>query len=342
MNERRPIDRYLAEFRRGLTGIRWWNRRGLIAEARDHLEDAALHERESGFGAVEAEQRAVDRFGDPLELARQSRAVHAVSWRRRAGVIGVLAAAIAIVVVVVSLQVRSPAGPPRIIRVEQVTVNLGNRHYRIVAAASPNRFQVPLSELARWLPRRPPAPLKQNGPCPDKHLLITFTLSDGTAIHYGPCQIPPPVGVVRHNLALAYGRSRIALKLERLRLEAVQRQIVALPVQPRTYAALPLRITGGTAAQRQLLHRLIQRIPRRVWPAESITITPSTGRPGQVLVTSGSPTTSWPPRQPPGDLAADDSTMGGGDRPARLQLGRARQRPASAPTPVRHPHGRRD
>lgn len=289
MSEKGPIEAYLADLEIALIGVAWWKRRGLAAEVRAHLEDAADHERGAGAAPAEAERRAVDQFGDVAVFARQAREVHGSSWRRRGLAIGGVALIACVASVAVALHAGAGRSEPRIVRVEQVTVNLGNQHYRIVADATPNRLQVPLSELARWLPRQAPSPLTQQGPCPHRHLLITFTLSDGTAVRYGPCRIPAKVGVVRHNLALAYGRSGIALKIDKLRLEALQRQVIALPTQSRTFANDPLPVTGGSPDQRRLLNRALGRIPRRAWPAQSVAIRSQPGHRSALVVTIPSP-----------------------------------------------------
>jgi hypothetical protein len=59
----RPIERFLAELRIGLISMSWWRRRGLLAEVRTHLEDAAADTRAAGADPQEAERLAVAGFG---------------------------------------------------------------------------------------------------------------------------------------------------------------------------------------------------------------------------------------------------------------------------------------
>ncbi len=187
-------------------------------------------------------------------------------WRVAAA--GILIAAVA----ATAIALRAPPARPRIVRVEQETVNLGRQHYRIVAAVTPTRFEVPLSELHRWLPATPPAPLPQSGPCPSRHLVIRVTMSNGTAYSYGPCQIPAKVGVLRHNLALAYGRSGISMKLEHQKVQAYAQKLAASPpfARPHTPAAFPL--TGGSVDQHQIIRALVASIPPSAFAVESAVI----------------------------------------------------------------------
>lgn len=253
------IDTYLAELRHELRGTNWWRRRQILREVRDHLEDAAFEaQRAGGVSRQEAELIAVERFGPASDFAEQF-----TSTRRRRPLAYVsasvgLACLIGGAAVVAAYQTSSQ---PRIVGVEQETVNLGNLHYRIVAAEHPGPFEMPLSVVKRWLPKHPPSPLPEHGKCPIRHLVVRYLMSDGSSVSYGPCDIPPQVGVVRHNLALAYGRSRIAEKLERRRSDAVQRRVIAEPVVPRPPLE-PVRVSGGTAAQRATVRRLARRLPQ--------------------------------------------------------------------------------
>lgn len=70
------LDAYLARLNRSLrgTGLSWWSRRRVVAEAREHLGQAsdALHRR--GRDRRSAEREAVRRFGGVPEIA--------AAWRR--------------------------------------------------------------------------------------------------------------------------------------------------------------------------------------------------------------------------------------------------------------------
>lgn len=71
---RTPGERLLSELRRELRGIGWCARRRALQEARDHLLCAIEDEMSLGASSVQAEERAVERFGDPAVVAARLRA----------------------------------------------------------------------------------------------------------------------------------------------------------------------------------------------------------------------------------------------------------------------------
>jgi hypothetical protein len=69
MRRRTPIDDALRRLRRDLRRVGWRDRRRALAEARDHLLQAAEDARASGHDPGEAERIAVARFGEPGSVA---------------------------------------------------------------------------------------------------------------------------------------------------------------------------------------------------------------------------------------------------------------------------------
>jgi hypothetical protein len=88
------IDEYLAELARRLPRLR---RRRFLAEAEEHLRDAATVNRQRGLAASEAEQAAVESFGDVSVVARGF-ASEAAVWETRVAAALALGAALSFVI----------------------------------------------------------------------------------------------------------------------------------------------------------------------------------------------------------------------------------------------------
>ena len=102
MSDQSPIEVFLVELRGSLSGVWWWRRRSIIAEVRAHLEDVAAEEHARGLDGVESERRAVQRFGDPTQMAAELRAEQRVP--RWLGLTGLAAVALGVALVVVSVR----------------------------------------------------------------------------------------------------------------------------------------------------------------------------------------------------------------------------------------------
>lgn len=93
-----PIHDYLGELERGL-GRFARHRRRTRAEVEDHLREAAVRIEQSGVSPEEAARQAVEQFGSPQVVARQS---SAPSWANRRPVavavgVGVVVALVAVI-----------------------------------------------------------------------------------------------------------------------------------------------------------------------------------------------------------------------------------------------------
>lgn len=241
---RSPIEEYLQRFRIELTGVWWWQQRGIMAEVRGHLEDVAAEERAGGCDELESERRAVARFGDPAQLAAGFRADQHGRWRVLAAVavVAVIGATVAI-----SRMTSGPPQGPRVVAVE-IFSHPRARHWIISASRNPHQGQVAYSTIATLVPQKLPTAISERGG------VVRFVLSDGRTIRYGPRGVP---GSIR----------RIESVLENQYMEREQhQQEVALvdqvlhhrPVQP---ATAPPSIEGGTAEQRQVIAQLASQVP---------------------------------------------------------------------------------
>jgi hypothetical protein len=84
-------DRYLRELTARVAGSRRARER-LLTEIRDHLDDAAAAHRNAGMQPRQAEQRALELLGEPVELAEAWDARCALLRRRRRGRAAILIA----------------------------------------------------------------------------------------------------------------------------------------------------------------------------------------------------------------------------------------------------------
>jgi hypothetical protein len=103
------IERYLRELRRQLPrGVEEGDE--IVLEARDHLLEVAACLEAAGLAPDEAERRAVRRFGDAREIARQYPAAPARLRLRRAYLYGALFVATAVLSFGVSAIIAEPLG----------------------------------------------------------------------------------------------------------------------------------------------------------------------------------------------------------------------------------------
>jgi hypothetical protein len=77
-----PVDAFLRSLRRELRPLGWRRRRGALAEARDHLLSTIEQLIDEGMPSADAEQRAIERFGEPSEIAARLCAVRPARGRR--------------------------------------------------------------------------------------------------------------------------------------------------------------------------------------------------------------------------------------------------------------------
>jgi hypothetical protein len=77
-----PVDAFLRSLRRELRPLGWRRRRGALAEARDHLLSTIEQQIDEGVPPADAELRAIERFGEPSEIAARLCAVRPARGRR--------------------------------------------------------------------------------------------------------------------------------------------------------------------------------------------------------------------------------------------------------------------
>jgi hypothetical protein len=77
-----PVDAFLRSLRRELRPLGWRRRRGALAEARDHLLSTIEQQIDEGMSPADAELRAIERFGEPAEIAARLCAVRRPRGRR--------------------------------------------------------------------------------------------------------------------------------------------------------------------------------------------------------------------------------------------------------------------
>ena len=177
------IDAYLAELARHLPRT---HRQRFLAEAEEHLHDAANANRLRGLDADAAEHAAIQSFGDPDVVARRFVAVSALSSMRRASLVA-LAAVVALVLPLYGIPentlppARWEAKPTDIAVLQSVTIALWltavvlatlglglslSRHARMAkgalvaaTAAVAGLLAVGVALVARWLTEAPWTPL---------------------------------------------------------------------------------------------------------------------------------------------------------------------------------------
>jgi HAAS len=113
MAESRPAELYLQDLAQRMAGSRRTRRR-LLAELRDHVDDAVAAQLDAGVDAAEAERHAIARLGPPDALARAWRARCVRVRTRRRGRAAMLAGATALAAVLAVTQHadgRSPTAP---------------------------------------------------------------------------------------------------------------------------------------------------------------------------------------------------------------------------------------
>jgi len=98
-----PRDVYLRDVAGRLAGSRRTRTR-LLAEIRDHLDDAAAANRSAGMHPLQAEQRAVELLGNPASLAEGWEARCSRLRRRRRGRAAMLIATSAIASILAAAQ----------------------------------------------------------------------------------------------------------------------------------------------------------------------------------------------------------------------------------------------
>jgi hypothetical protein len=129
-----------------------------------------------------------------------------------------------------------------------------------VASAHPNRFQLPLSVVQRELRADTHPPKPSTGSCGPRHTLVSLVWSDGTRRSYPLCTAPESIRRLRDKLVTTYNGSEQLKRFLRVQYVATVRRTHPMP---RTAVPKPAQIvvSGGTAAERLLLHELLVRMP---------------------------------------------------------------------------------